>query len=123
LTARIDGGEALKPAFLAEVALLMTAPDFLCIIESPGRLTNFTLASRLAYFLWNSTPDEELCEVARQGRLTDSEVLRAQTDRMLADARSARFVRGFVDQWLGLSGIDDTTPDRDLYPEYDDELK
>jgi mono/diheme cytochrome c family protein len=113
----------LKTALLEEVAALMTAPDFLCVVEQPGALTDFALASRLAYFLWNSTPDDELLEVARQGKLHDDAMLRQQTERLLGDVRSQRFVKDFLDQWLGLWGIDNTTPDKDLYPEYDDVLK
>jgi hypothetical protein len=119
----IDVGGQLAIAFLEEVAALMTAPDFLCVIEQPGELNDFALASRLAYFLWNSTPDEELLDVARQGKLADAKILHKQTERMLSDPKAQRFVNDFVNQWLGLRGIDDTTPDRDLYPEYDDLLK
>ncbi len=120
---QIDAGVRLDAAFRDEIAALMTAPDFLCIIEQPGKLTDFALASRLSYFLWNSTPDEELLDVARQGRLQDSKVLRQQTERMLKDPKSERFVNDFVDQWLGLRAINDTSPDSKLYPEYDDVLK
>ena len=102
---------------------MMTAPDFLCVIEQPGALTDFALASRLAYFLWNSTPDEVLLACAQQGRLTEQPVLREQTERMLKDPKSQRFVNDFVDQWLGLRAINDTTPDADLYPQYDEMLK
>ncbi len=123
ITRDIDAGGQLGAAFLEEVAALMTAPDFLCVIEQPGKLSDFALASRLAYFLWNSTPDDLLLEVARQGKLTDSKMLHEQTERMLNDPKSQRFVNDFVNQWLGLRGIDDTTPDKDLYPEYDDLLK
>lgn len=119
----VDVGMPLKQAFVTEVAAMMTSPDFLCVVENPGRLTDFALASRLSYFLWNSTPDEELLEVARNGQLSDPQVLRAQTERLLRDAKSERFVKDFLDQWLGLWGIDNTTPDKDLYPEYDDLLK
>ncbi len=120
---QIEGGVLLSTAFRDELANFLTAPDFLAVIEQPGPLTDFALASRLAYFLWNSTPDDELLEVARQKRLTDPKVLREQTERLLNDPRAERFVKDFVDQWLGLWGIDNTTPDRDLYPEYDDLLK
>ena len=119
----VDAGMPLKQAFVTEVAAMMTAPDVLCVVENPGRLTEFALASRLSYFLWNSTPDEELLEVARNGQLSDPQVLRAQTERLLRDEKSERFVKDFLDQWLGLWGIDNTTPDKDLYPEYDDLLK
>ncbi|MFM7165613.1 MAG: DUF1592 domain-containing protein, partial [Planctomycetaceae bacterium] len=119
----VDGGMPLRQAFVTEVAAMMTAPDFLCLVENAGRLSDFALASRLSYFLWNSAPDEELLEVARQGKLSDPQVLHDQTERLLRDAKSERFVKDFLDQWLGLWGIDNTTPDKDLYPEYDDVLK
>jgi mono/diheme cytochrome c family protein len=120
---QVDAAVPLRTAFLDEVAAAMTSPDFLCVIEQPGKLSGFALASRLSYFLWNSTPDETLLEVARKGQLADPKVLREQTERMLKDPKSQRFTNGFVDQWLGLRMIDDTTPDKDLYPEYDDVLK
>ena len=119
----LDAGESLKSAYAMTVVAMMTAPDFLCVIEKAGRLSDFELASRLSFFLWNSTPDDELLEVARQGVLTDPDMLRTQTERLLTDPKSDRFVEEFLNQWLGLWGIDNTTPDKDLYPEYDDELK
>ncbi|OAI47707.1 hypothetical protein AYO44_09090 [Planctomycetaceae bacterium SCGC AG-212-F19] len=119
----VDAGSALRPAFVNELTAMMTAPDFLCIVEQPGKLTDFALASRLSYFLWNSAPDEELLAVARKGKLADPQALREQTERMLKDPKSERFVKDFLDQWLGLWGIDNTTPDKDLYPDYDDLLK
>ena len=121
--ASVDANEPLKTAFVNEVAMMMTAPDFLAIMEEPGELTDTALASRLSYFLWNSTPDQELMDLARNGKLSDPKTLAAQTDRLLNDPKSDRFVGDFLDQWLGLWGIENTTPDKDLYPEYDDELK
>jgi mono/diheme cytochrome c family protein len=113
--------EADRPAedvLLDRVRELLTSPDFFCIVEDPGPLSDFALATRLSYFLWNSGPDEQLLEVARAGRLHDPVVLREQTDRMLADPRSQRFYKGLAEQWLRLSAIDDTTPDGRLFPEY-----
>ncbi|QDU94431.1 DUF1592 domain-containing protein [Lignipirellula cremea] len=123
LMAALDAGVPLQAAYVTEVTAMLTSPDFLCVIEEPGPLSDFALASRLSYFLWNSTPDEELLEVARQGKLSDPKVLREQTERLLNDPRSDRFVDDFLAQWLGLWGIDNTTPDKDLYSEYDEELK
>ncbi len=121
--AAVDAGSPLKPPFVTEMAALMTAPDFLCVMEQPGRLTGFALASRLSYLLWNSGPDTELLGLARTGKLANPSVLRAQTERLLTDRKSARFVNDFLDQWLGLWALDNTTPDKDLYPEFDDLLK
>jgi hypothetical protein len=102
---------------------LLTSPDFLCRIEEPGPLDDFALATRLSYFLWNSCPDEPLLAAARSGRIREPEGLREQTERMLDDPRASRFVQGFTDQWLGLWGIDSTTPDKDIYPGYEELLR
>ncbi len=120
---QIDAGAPLATVFLQKVTELMTAPDFLCVVEPAGRLSDAALASRLSYLLWNSTPDEALLELARKGRLHEPKVLHEQTERLLADPKSARFVSDFVNQWLGLRALDDTTPDHNLYPDYDDVLK
>ena len=96
----------------------LCSPEFLFIAEQPGPLNDWALASRLSYFLWNSTPDESLMLLADQGKLHDSAVLQAQVERMLADAKAERFVEDFVDQWLDLHEIDLTTPDKKLYPEF-----
>ena len=50
------------------------------------------MASRLSYFLWSTTPDDELLRLAEQGRLQDPKVLAAQVERMLDDPRSRTFV-------------------------------
>ncbi len=113
----------LEKAYLAQLLDLMTSPDFLCVIEKPGPLNDFALASRLSYFLWNSTPDEKLLDLARDGRLHDAKVLAEQTERLLNDPRSGRFVIDFTDQWLNLRAIADTSPDSKLYPAYDELLR
>ena len=76
IAAKIDADGKLDTIIREELLALMTAPDFLCIVEQPGKLNDFALASRLAYFLWNSTPDDELLNIARQGKLSDAKVLR-----------------------------------------------
>jgi hypothetical protein len=114
----IDAGRNAIDIVVDQFRNLLMDPDFFCIVEEPGPLTDFALASRLSYLLWNSTPDEQLLEVARQGKLRDSVVLREQSERMLADPKGKRFYKGFASQWLRLAAIDDTTPDPKLFPEY-----
>ena len=93
--------------------------------EKPGRLDDYALATRLALFLWNSVPDDALRALADKGELGKPEVLRAQTERMLDDPKSRRFVEAFTDYWLDLRKIDDTSPSTTLYNDYelDDPLK
>jgi hypothetical protein len=106
---------------------ILISPETLFLTNETRRtestLTDHALASRLSYFLWRSPPDEELLQLASDGILSDTKTLDAQVSRMLSDRRSERFINEFLDQWLDLELIDATTPDKYLYPEYDDVLR
>lgn len=112
-----------EDAMRAAYRTALCSPDFLFLKESPGRLDGWALASRLSYLLWQSLPDDELFTLADNGRLHDPIVLGEQAERMLKDPRSERFVCDFLDQWLDLRDIDDTTPDSALYPEFNSYLR
>ncbi len=86
---------------------------------SSTRLDDYAVANRLAYFLWSSLPDRELLDAAQRKELTKPESLRAQVERLLKDPRTQRFTENFTGQWLDLRKINDTTPDPQLYAEYD----
>ena len=102
---------------------ILTSPQFLFHTSTPGKLDDYSLATRLSYFLWKSLPDEELIQVAKEGRLSQPTILAQQVDRLLDAPKSMRFARDFASQWLGLYNIDATTPDKILYPEYNDLLR
>jgi hypothetical protein len=102
---------------------VLVSPEFLFLRERPGKLDDFALASRLSYFLWSTMPDEELLQLAGEGKLSESPVLRQQVERMLKSPKAKALTENFLSQWLGLRDIDFTIPDRLLYPEYDDLLK
>ena len=86
------------------------------------RISDVELASRLSFFLWSSIPDDELLDLAAQGRLRDPAVLETQTRRMLADPRSQAFTTNFAGQWLSLRRLPDIVPDPFLFPDYGDTL-
>ena len=87
------------------------------------RLSDVELASRLSFFLWSSVPDDELLDVAAEGRLSDPAVLEHQVRRMLADPRSSVLVSSFAAQWLHLRRMDSVTPDVNAFPAFDDNLR
>jgi hypothetical protein len=118
-----DQGRSFEQALRVCLKGIMVSPEFLFVRESRGRLDDFSLASRLSYFLWSSMPDEELLTLAERKQLHSPEILRQQVERMLGDPKATAFLKNFVNQWLGLEAIDDTLPDAMLYPEYDDLLK
>jgi hypothetical protein len=111
-------GSRFSDAMIAGYSAVLCSPDFLYLEESPGALDDFALASRLSYFLWNSAPDEELRAFAGRGSLHHAAVLRAQTERMLDDPRSSRFVDAFLAYWLQLRKMSANSPDPDMYPDY-----
>ena len=106
--------DAMRNAYKAALC----SPDFLYLQENPGKLDPYAVASRLSYFLWRSMPDQTLLELAEKGTLSEKETLLAQMERMLADPKADRFVRDFTGQWLELRNIFETSPDKNLYPEY-----
>ena len=67
---------------------------------------------------WDSLPDEQLLAAARSGGLDEPAKLTTEIDRMIADPRFDRFVSRFLEQWLDLRKLDDSQPDRRMYPEY-----
>ncbi|MSR58515.1 MAG: DUF1592 domain-containing protein [Planctomycetaceae bacterium] len=141
VAAKLEQQQSFEQALRVGLAAVMVSPDFLFLREEPGRLDDVALASRLSYFLWSTTPDEELLGLAeRSHRLDrpanaddpthrvpatfdDPELLRAQVERMLGDSKAAALTENFVGQWLGLREIDVTEPSHILYPEFDEMLK
>lgn len=103
--------DAMRRAYVA----ILTSPELL-FHPADAQTDDAALASRISYWLWNSPPDQELLAVA--GSLRDPAVLHAQVDRLLADPRSDRFLEDFTNQWLELHRLEETNPDKQLYPEY-----
>jgi hypothetical protein len=111
---------------------LLVDPEFLFRVErdpadavagTAYRVTDLELASRLSFFLWSSSPDDELLDVAARNGLRDARVLERQVARMLADPRSDALVENFAAQWLTLRNLRGAAPDPGLFPEFDENLR
>jgi hypothetical protein len=111
---------------------LLVDPEFLFRFErdpegvaprTVHRLTDLELASRLSFFLWSSLPDEALLDVAARGTLHEPAVLEAQVRRMLTDRRAAALLTNFFGQWLSLRALRGVSPDPNLFPEFDENLR
>ena len=95
---------------------MLCSPKFLFKQEGEsGPLDNYAIAARMSYFLWNSLPDEMLFELARKGNLNDPKVRREQAIRMLQSARTDRFVKDYVYQWLDLKKLNIIEPDLSIF--------
>jgi hypothetical protein len=111
---------------------LLVSPQFLFRIEqdpkgaAPGSVhavSDVELASRLSFFIWSSIPDDELLDLAAQGKLGKPDVLEQQVRRMLRDPRSSSLVSNFAEQWLYLRDLDAKKPNELLFPDFDESLR
>ena len=108
---------------------ILCSPEFLlreepaAVDQGTETISDHALASRLSYFLWSSMPDDELLTLADQEKLSQTDILRGQVDRLLRDAKGDRFIKNFTGQWLKLREIDFTEPDARQYPEFDEMLR
>ncbi|MGH8258673.1 MAG: DUF1592 domain-containing protein, partial [Steroidobacteraceae bacterium] len=114
------------------VAAVLASPAFLYRTITPSldaadgklhALSNLELASRLSFFLWGQGPDEELLNVAIEGKLTQPKVLDAQALRMLADPRASTLVDDFAFHWLDLDKITSVVPEPRMFPQYSPQLR
>lgn len=121
--ARLKAGDTFETAMRYAYRAALCSSDFLYHIEPEGRLDDYALACRLSYFLWNSAPDDELGALAAAGKLHEPAAIDSQIERMLADAKSRRFVEDFLGQWLKLRLIAANDPDKKLYPEFNPYLQ
>jgi len=124
---RLQAGDCFETAMRWAYRAALCSPDFLYHVEETvqqhdesitGAIDDFSLASRLSYFLWNSMPDQHLFELAGRNQLHRPEVLHAQVERLLKDRKSEQFREDFLGQWLKLRQIAANDPDRELYPEF-----
>ena len=129
-TGRAEGGFDL--GIERAIQRLLVSPQFLFRIERnpadpvPGiarPVSDLELASRLSFFLWSSIPDDQLLDLASQGKLRSPGVLEQQVRRMLADPRSSSLVTNYAEQWLYLRDIEAKRPNEILFPDFDETLR
>ena len=115
-----------QEAILEVLATVLSSPKFLYLsLESSNEenkiqsISDFDLASRLSFFLWSSSPDDELLKMAAKGKLRDPKIIREQTRRLLANPKAERFAHHFTRQWLGLESLDFLKLDKKTYRDVD----
>lgn len=126
----IARGAACEDALRAPFQAILLHPAFLFRIEADQpdkeewKVDGFELATRLSYFLWASMPDRALFQIADQGKLADSSVLRGQVERMLNDPRAETLSRHFAGQWLGFDDLREAAnPDTTRFPAFTPSLR
>jgi hypothetical protein len=115
------------------IEAMLQSPHFLYRVEFgsgspiPGTtsvpLSDYEMASRLSYFLWNSMPDDQLFAAADAGQLHTKEQIAAQASRMIDDPKAHDAVANFNSQWLQLYKVDDLDKDAIIFPAWNAGLR
>lgn len=119
--------EGASPLETLEIVLdgLLMSPSFLFRGEprpagmpanGAALIDEFSLATRLSYFLWSAPPDDRLLLLAAKGELRKN--LAAEVKRMIADWRAYALAENFAGQWLQLRDMDVVTPSDKRFPEF-----
>lgn len=118
------------------VFAMLQSPQFLYLAQGGGtpveatasdgspltRISDYEMASRLSYLLWETTPDAELTAAAAAGELHEPEQIEAQVRRLLADPRASAAIARFHREWLGISNVENTQKNETIYQQFDPEL-
>lgn len=123
-------GEPYERGLQLGVQAVLASPQFLFRVELDGArdgevraLNAYELASRMAYFLWSSMPDERLENLAANGELLKPAIRRGELARMLADPKSDALGLNFAEQWLQLRKLQIVAPDATRFPSFGPELR
>lgn len=125
-------GEAFDEAIKYSLKAVMISPQFLFRLEQDRKATlpnntypldDYELASRLSYFIWSSMPDQELFDLAKQGKLRDPAMMDKQARRMMRDPKARALAESFGEQWLTLRALEAITPDPKKFPDYNRQLR
>lgn len=122
LTTVFEVGNAESYAKGVELVIqaVLQSPQFLYRVDSLRAPTpetgaialgGYEMASRLAFTLWGSVPDQELMAAADDGQLRTPADVEREARRLLADKRAHDIVRDFSEQWLDLSRLDGAVRD------------
>lgn len=102
------------------VAALLQSPHF--VFRAELGFTDYELAARLSFFLWNSTPDDALLDAAEAGLLSTDAGLLASTRRLLASDRAREGLRDYFTEQLTLYALDALAKDPTLFEHFNERL-
>jgi Protein of unknown function (DUF1588)/Protein of unknown function (DUF1592)/Protein of unknown function (DUF1595)/Protein of unknown function (DUF1585)/Protein of unknown function (DUF1587) len=101
--AAVVEGFLQSPSFLFRVERVPA--DYSNAPQAPFDLDDTALAARLALFLWNSAPDEELLNAAEAPEALTQAQLFSQAERLLKSPKAAKGFSAFTDAWGGLKAL------------------
>ena len=108
----LGAGHSCEEALHLVIRSALVSPRFLYRCLEDGRLDDYDLATRLAYFLTGAPADDKLLSKARAGKLGNLKVLRSEAQRLIPKRANEPMVVNFTEQWLGTRKLADIMPDQ-----------
>jgi hypothetical protein len=104
----INGKYGFQAGMQTILEAILQSPSFLYHLETEEQalgagkkpVSGYSMASRLSYLLWATTPDDTLLQHAGAGMLSTPAQVQAEATRMLADPRTKNGLHYFAEQWL-----------------------
>ena len=116
---KVNQGLSFTDSMKKGASAVLSSPLFLYRYKATDvQSTDYDLASDLSFFLWGSLPDAELLSLAKNGTLSQQDVLETTIDRMLASEKSERFLDSFPSQWLHLQLLLGAKPDPQKFRQF-----
>lgn len=113
-------GDDFESATKLALSAVLVSPNFLlrteAVVPEAQAASTWAVASRLSYFVWGTSPDDELAALADSGAIAQKSVLDAQVARLLADPRAATLKRRFVAQWFNVGNVEGVALDAASFP-------
>ena len=109
------------------LSAVLVAPEFLYhewgplggTLEAEDPMRGYAIASRLAFLVWGTIPDDTLLDAAAMGMLDSPNGVALQAERMLGDSRAREGVRAFFRQWLHIDRVGGLTKDATRFAGFD----
>lgn len=130
-SAAAQKGASFAKGLEAGLSRLLVSPNFLFRVDdsvadpanpSVRRLDDWSLATRISFFLWDAPPDEALLDATARGDLREPAGLAKQVDRLMASPRYAQGVRSFFSDMFGYEQFTGLAKDQAIYPKFNSEL-
>jgi len=106
------------------VEAMLQSPNFLFHLERgpDGAYTDYDLASRLSYLLWDTMPDKDLFDAAAGGKLRTASGREEVARRLIADPKARQALDEFFDQWLRFDRVLNASKESRRFPDFSLEM-
>jgi len=110
------------------IEAMIQSPRFIYRVEhqrgdgSAWPVSDYEMASRMSYILWGTSPDQQLMQAAKDGRLQDAADVAAQVKRMLENPLAKKQSARFITEWLDLDRLGNLQPNAKRFPAWNTSL-